>query len=92
MGRCAYEKIQGLEPVFTAIQAWPDIKESKPGVYYIKSQGFLHFHDDKEGRIWADVNDGSGWKNVDVPTKLTKTFMKVFHQQLRKAYENSGGR
>lgn len=92
MGRCAYDRIQGLAVVFSSIKEWPDIRESKPGIYYLKSQGFLHFHDNKEGKIWADVNDGSGWKSLDVPNRLTKGFIKGFLQELRRSYVKAGGR
>jgi hypothetical protein len=30
------------------------LREKRPGVFYLKSRAFLHFHDDPEG-IFADV-------------------------------------
>lgn len=92
MGRCSYEKLNGLEPAFGEIRKFADIKEPKPGIFYVKSQGFLHFHE-KEGDIWADMRNGKTWgKPIEIPAKITKAFLKKFMVQVRKYYENSGGR
>jgi len=36
------------------LRARPQIEEKRPGVFYLKSRAFLHFHDDPSG-IFADV-------------------------------------
>jgi hypothetical protein len=36
------------------LRARPVLRERRPGVFYLKSRAFLHFHDDPSG-IFADV-------------------------------------
>jgi len=36
------------------LRARPALEEKRPGVFYLKSRAFLHFHDDARG-IFADV-------------------------------------
>lgn len=57
MAHCPYNKIQGLETVLTEIRKLEKIKELKPGIFYLKSQSFLHFHI-KDDKIWADAESG----------------------------------
>ncbi len=39
--------------------------EKRPGVFYRRSQAFLHFHDDPAG-IFADIRDGAAWQRFAV--------------------------
>lgn len=92
MGRCKYEKLIALEPAFDQIRQWKDIKEPKSGIFYLKSQGFLHFHDDGE-KIWADIKDGEHWgKPVVVPSPVTKKFLTTFVKESQARYVRSGGK
>ena len=85
MGHCPYEKIKNLEPAFELIRKLEKIKEPKPAIFYLKSQGFLHFHD-KDEKIWADIKDGKKWVSMDVPSKITPTFLKNFFVDVQKVY------
>ena len=62
MGRCAYGLLRDLEPALIKIRKLKDLKEPKSGIFYIKSRGFLHFHE-KDGKIWADARDGINWEH-----------------------------
>ena len=86
VARCPHDKILGLEPAFIEIRKLEKIKEPKPAIFYIKSSGFMHFHT-KDGRIWADVFNAESWIEVDIPEKITKTFLKKFIQIVTKNYE-----
>lgn len=89
MGRCSYDKLKHIEPALKEIRRLEKIKETKPGIFYVKSQGFLHFHE-SEGKIWADVKDGSSWgKPIDIPDKANATFLKKFVIEVTKRYESS---
>jgi len=48
------ETIKALAPLLSKIRNISPLKEKKPGVYYLKSKAFLHFHE-HEGEIFADV-------------------------------------
>jgi hypothetical protein len=52
--------LEALEPLLSEIRSVPSLTERKRGIFYCKSQAFLHFHEDPAG-IFADVRGGSGW-------------------------------
>jgi len=91
VGRCKYEQLKEIEPALDKIRKFKDLKEPKPGIFYLKSQGFLHFHE-KDEKIWVDVRDGKDWGTpIDVPVKITKGFLSKFVSEIRDRYLNSGG-
>ena len=45
-----------LEDLLAQIRTVPGLKEKKRGVFYRKSRGFLHFHEDPKG-MFADISD-----------------------------------
>ncbi len=86
MARCPYEKLEDIEDVLEKIRALPLIKESKPGIFYYKSQGFLHFHL-KDDRRWADVRDTDRWgSEMDLPFKAKKSEKNSFFDEVKRRY------
>lgn len=78
---CPYEKLRDLETCFDEIRSWPEIRESKQGVFYIRRLAFLHFHIDKQERRWADIRDGALWGSeveiaLDAGTVARRAFLK----------------
>jgi hypothetical protein len=45
-----------LEDLLAQIRTLPGLKEKARGVFYRKSRGFLHFHEDPKG-MFADISD-----------------------------------
>ncbi len=43
-----------ISPLLEELRTRPALRENRPGVFYLKSRAFLHFHDDPRG-IFADV-------------------------------------
>lgn len=43
-----------ISPLLEELRARPALRERRPGVFYLNSRGFLHFHDDPSG-VFADV-------------------------------------
>jgi len=43
-----------ISPLLDELRARPALREKRPGVFYLGSRAFLHFHDDPSG-IFADV-------------------------------------
>lgn len=43
-----------IAPLLEKLRARPVLRERRPGVFYLKSRAFLHFHDDPSG-VFADV-------------------------------------
>lgn len=88
MGRCRYEKLEAIEPALNEIRKLEKLKETKPGIFYLKSQGFLHFHE-KDDKIWADVKGETNWISLDIPGRVTKKFLKDFVSDITDYYEKA---
>jgi hypothetical protein len=43
-----------LETLLEQLRVLPGLVEKKPGIFYLKSKAYLHFHEDAAG-IFADV-------------------------------------
>jgi len=43
-----------LEPLLAQLRSLPGLKEKSRGCFYLKSKGFLHFHEDPKG-LFADL-------------------------------------
>ena len=52
------EDLDRIEPLLARIRAAGAgvLKEKKRGCFYVKSKGFLHFHEDPKG-MFADIED-----------------------------------
>lgn len=88
MAHCPYEKVQHLRHEFDLISSWDGIKEKKPGIFYYRSKGFLHFHI-KEKRIWADIRSGDSWgPEINISEKMTSSqraaFLKIVEEHYKK--------
>ena len=61
------QDLDRLEDLLVQLRTLPVIKEKKRGVFYLKSKGFLHFHEDPAG-MFADLTgaDGRGFDRIDV--------------------------
>lgn len=46
--------LKTLEPLISAIRGLPGLRERKPGIFYVKSKAYLHFHEDPAG-VFADI-------------------------------------
>ncbi|HEX5262906.1 MAG TPA: hypothetical protein VFW13_05230 [Phenylobacterium sp.] len=45
-----------IEDLLVQIRTLPGLTEKKRGIFYRKSRGFLHFHEDPKG-MFADISD-----------------------------------
>ena len=43
-----------IEPLLGRLRAFAKIQERRPGVFYLRSRAFLHFHEDPAG-LFADI-------------------------------------
>jgi hypothetical protein len=55
MKHAGTDAIAQLEPLLDQIRGYSELNEKRPGVFYLKSRAFLHFHEDPKG-LFADVN------------------------------------
>jgi hypothetical protein len=60
------QALDTLEPLLAELRALPGMVERSRGVFYVKSQAFLHFHEDPAG-LFADIrDDGGDFDRIDV--------------------------
>lgn len=60
MAHCPYDRLTDIEDVLETIRAWAEIKEPRPGIFYLRRTPFLHFHVAGDRR-WADIRAGDDW-------------------------------
>jgi hypothetical protein len=65
------ETLDAIEPVLLHLRRLEGIREKKRGLFYRKSQAFLHFHADPRG-IFADVRGDTGWLRYRVSTRAER--------------------
>ena len=70
------EDLDRIEPLLVQIRAAGAgvLKEKKRGCFYVKSKGFLHFHEDPKG-MFADVEDDR--IQVDDPAGAAELLARV---------------
>jgi hypothetical protein len=56
-----------IEPLLAEIRTVPGLVEKTRGVFYRKSQAFLHFHEDPSG-LHADVRTGDEFERFRAET------------------------
>lgn len=54
-----------ISPLLDELRARSVLREMRPGVFYLDSRAFLHFHDDPSG-IFADVRLAEGFVRLAV--------------------------
>jgi hypothetical protein len=57
-----------ISPLLEELRARPALREMRPGVFYLKSRAFLHFHDDPSG-VFADVRLAEGFVRLPVTSR-----------------------
>ncbi len=86
MMRCPPEALDDLAEVLAEVRTWAGVVETKPGIFYVRRQPFLHFHlrDGRQRR--ADVRGRAGWVQLDLPRPISVTRRRAFLRELRRNY------
>ncbi len=91
-----------ISPLLKELRARPALREKRPGVFYLKSRAFLHFHDDPVG-IFADVRLAdefvrlpvtSGSQQTDLLERIDDCLSTIESRSLdrRRQRQRNGGR
>jgi hypothetical protein len=67
MPHASESALRSIEPLLQALRKRAT-KEKKPGIFYMKSTAFLHFHEDSNG-LYAHLKIGKTFERFDVNTK-----------------------
>ena len=92
MAHCPYELLQDIGGELDKIRALAGVTERKPGIFYIKSDGFLHFHIKGEER-WADVKPlpRGKWLGIPLPFKPSASKRAAFLKAVAEAHRSYTG-
>ena len=64
-----------LQDLLASLRTLPGLVERKPGIFYVKSKAYLHFHEDVAG-LFADVRLSDGdFERFRVSTKGEQTLL-----------------
>lgn len=66
------ETLARIEKLLDDLRTRPALKEKRPGVFYLGSRAFLHFHDDPSG-VFADVRLGDEFSRFAVTTRSAQS-------------------
>lgn len=100
MAHCPYDQLKDLESALTEIRQLEKLVEKKPGVFYLKSKAFLHFHikslkpkikgEPPLLRRWADVRENvDQWgAEIDLPFSVNTKQKQRFIQEVQRRYNN----
>jgi hypothetical protein len=92
MAHCPFAQLDDLTDCFDELRSWPDVREARPGVFYVKRVPFLHFHIDQHGRRWADIRAGADWgPEVDLPRGASPALKQRFLREARRRYAATAG-
>jgi hypothetical protein len=68
MKHASNDTLRGISDLLDQIRAKDGISEKKLGIFYRKSNAFLHFHEDPAG-LFADLKIGAEFARYPVNTK-----------------------
>lgn len=60
MKHAGSEALDRLAGVLASLRARSHLRETRPGIFYVKRRAFLHFHEDPAG-LFADLRRGGEW-------------------------------
>ncbi len=69
MARAGDEALKKLLPVLRQLREIKGVQETKPGIFYVRRDAFIHFHDEG-GALHADLKKagGSGFDRYPLDT------------------------
>ena len=78
MKHAGTEAISDLEPFLAQIRKRETLRENRPGIFYLRSRAFLHFHEDPRG-LFADAKLGGDFSRfpVNTPKQQEKLLARI---------------
>ena len=78
--------LETLNNLLEQIRAEQILKEKKPGVFYLKSTAFLHFHEDPGG-LFADLRVNEAWQRFPVTVPPEQALFMASFRELMRSYK-----
>jgi len=79
--------LESLGPLLKQIRQANLLRERKPGAFYLKSSGFLHFHEDSAG-IFADLKIDGKFERFPVTTLAEQQMFIAKFRELMNSLKN----
>ena len=78
--------LDALGDLLESLRTRTALAEKRPGIFYVKGEAFLHFHEDRAG-LFADLRDGGDWLRLPVNNsdERAKLLALVDRTQLRRS-------
>jgi hypothetical protein len=61
-----------IAPLLEELRTHSVLREMRPGIFYLKSRAFLHFHDDPAG-VFADIRLADEFVRLEVTTRAQQS-------------------
>ena len=91
MGHTKAEQLKDLKSELEAISRLDGMKQKSPGIFYLKSTSFHHFHD-KDGKRWADVKTPTGdWESIAIDFNASEKDKTAFMKAAKMAHQKLKG-
>ena len=74
MKHAGREAIAQIEPLLAKIRKHEALREKRPGVFYLKSRAFLHFHEDPRG-LFVDIKLADDFSRFPVNTEKQRAHL-----------------
>ncbi|MCY7390027.1 MAG: hypothetical protein LH647_00560 [Leptolyngbyaceae cyanobacterium CAN_BIN12] len=74
MKHAGQDALDGLEGLLMDLRQHLSLKEKKRGIFYWKSNAFLHFHEDHD-QLFVDLRVGSDWERFPVDTQAEREML-----------------
>lgn len=71
MKHAGQEALDTVEELLVMVRNHQSLREKKRGIFYWKSNAFLHFHEDGD-QLFADLRAGSDWERFPVNTQAER--------------------
>jgi hypothetical protein len=81
MNHAGEEALDQLDGLLEELRSTAGLIEKKRGVFYRKSEAFLHFHEDPSG-LHADVRVGAEFERLRVETKKERAALLTLVRSL----------
>jgi len=65
MRHAGVDALDRLGELIGQLRVRSELREKRPGIFYLKGRAFLHFHEDRDG-LFADLRQGGDWQRLPV--------------------------
>jgi hypothetical protein len=84
MAHASEEALKALLPLLRQLREIKGLREKQPGIFYLRSNAFLHFHEE-QGTLFADLKKAGGMGFDRYPVETPPQQRKLVDDAKRRA-------